>query len=171
MSRLLSPTAAVLLVAAVAAGCTSIGLSTPSGSVVPEQSVCGGVSSDMGGCTFDRHVFTSSTCRDLAVEWARVFDRAVVAVLDGPPDAENGQSVLLRRALVIVTVDLNTRLRELDLRPGCDMPGFLAAAEPEFSARLREGVGAALFDGNPVMTYQDGLDHVKKVLRSIEDHG
>jgi hypothetical protein len=62
------------------------------------------------------------------------------------------------------------RMRELGIVQSCDMPEFLAAAEPQFSQRLRSGVGAALFDGDPVMTYQDWVADVKKVVRMIDQN-
>jgi hypothetical protein len=158
--------AATLLVAVAAASCTS----TPQSSAVPQQSTCGGVSSDIGGCSAERHTFTGSTCRDLAVEWATVLDKAVLRVLDGP-DAEGGnrRSTRLRQALVIATADVNTRLQLLHLEADCDVPEFMAAAEPRFSASLRDRVGAALFDGDPVSTYQDWLADVGRVIRAIDD--
>lgn len=157
---------AAILVVVMAASCTA----SPPGSVVPEQSVCAGISSDMGGCTGARHTFTGSTCTELAIEWAGVLDKAVVAVLDGPAGVDgNGRSVRLRQALVIATADMNMRLQALKLESSCDVPEFMGAAEPVFSERVRDGVGAALFDGIPVSTYQDWLDDVGKVVRSIDD--
>ena len=123
-----------------------------------------------GGCTPGRHTFTGSSCKELAVEWASVLDKAVIAVLDGPESVDaQARSVRLRQALVITTSDMNMRLQALKLEASCDVPEFIAAAEPVFTAKLREGVGAALFDGNPVSTYQDWLDDVGKVIRSIDE--
>lgn len=162
--------AAAVLVAAAAASCTSIAPPTSSGPAVPEQSVCAGISSQLGGCSRERHAFRSTTCPALATEWAEVLDRAIVAILNEPPEVGgNARSVRLRQALVVITSDMNTRLRELNLNAGCDVPEFLAAAEPQFSAALRDGVGDSLFDGNPVMTYRDWLDDVTKVVRVIDD--
>lgn len=61
----------------------------------------------------------------------------------------------LRQALAITTVDMNTRLRSLGIQRDCDLPGFMAAAEPEFSSKLRAEVGSALFDSVPVATWED----------------
>ena len=158
--------AAAVLAGVVAAACAS----NPLNPTTPRQSVCAGVSSDIGGCTADRHTFTGSTCHDLAVEWATVLDTAVLQVLDGPANANGGaRSVRLRQALVITTADLNTRLQALNLEADCDMPEFMSAAEPAFSVAVRERVGASLFDGNPVATYPDWLDDVGRVIRSIDD--
>jgi hypothetical protein len=162
MVKWVKPLCFSMLLAAVAviASCTS---------VQPSATVCGGISSEVGGCTV-RHKFIASTCENLASEWARVLDLAVVAVLDGPDSvAEQGRSVRLRQVLVITTADMNTRLQELDLKADCDLPEFIAVAEPLFSAKLRAGVGGALFDGNPAATYEDWLDDVRKVARVIDD--
>lgn len=157
--------AAMVLVVITAASCTSI----PPGSAVPEQSICNGIPSDMGGCTPGRHTFTGSSCTGLAVEWASVLDKAVIAVLDGPENVNaQARSVRLRQALVITTSDMNMRLQALKLEESCDLPEFMAAAEPVFTAKLRGGVGAALFDGSPA-TYQDWLNDVGKVIRSIDE--
>ena len=156
---------AAMLIVITAASCTA----TPPGSTVPEQSICNGIPSDMGGCTADRHTFTGSSCKDLAVEWASVLDKAVIAVLDGPESVDaQARSVRLRQALVITTGDMNMRLQALNLEASCDVPEFMAAAEPMFTSKLREGVGAALFDGSPA-TYEDWLDDVGRVIRSIDD--
>lgn len=167
MTRPIRRFAAAALVVAVGASCNVAQL--PSGSP-PQPSICAGIPADLGGCAADRHTFTGGSCVELAAEWAGVLDKAVIAILDGPA-AVNGdaRSSRLRQVLVVVTSDMNTRLRALGLADECDAPQFMATAEPLFTARLREGVGAALFDGDPVLTYQDWLDDVGKVLGVIDD--
>lgn len=151
---------------AVIASCTSL----PGASSSPAQTICNGVSSEVGGCTAERHKYTSSTCADVAREWAQVLDRAAVAVLDGPEVvAEQRRSVRLRQALVIASADMNLRIRELRLQEKCDLPEFMAAAEPVFSADLRARVGAALFDGDPIASYEDWLADVQEVARVIDE--
>ncbi len=135
----------------------------------PAQRVCDGISSEVGGCE-PRHSFAARTCSGLAEEWARELDRKITSIVRDPDqDPTQAASVLLRQALVVVTIDMNTRLRGLGLAGECDIPTFLAAAEPHFSVELKEGAGALLFDGNPPTTYQDWLDDVRKVLRMIEE--
>jgi hypothetical protein len=144
----------------------SCGIGGPS----PAQTVCDGVSSEMGGCAPGRHTFTSTSCADLAREWATVVDAAVVGVLDGPKSVNgNARSVLLRLALVITTADLNQRLQALSLQADCDLEEFMAAAEPLFSEKVRAGAGNALYDGDPVATYEEWLADVRKVVRSIDE--
>ena len=131
--------------------------------------MCDGISSDAGGCTADRHSFAATTCADVAREWAVVLDKAVIAVLDGPADVGGeARSVRLKRAQVIVSSDMNNHLRRLGIRDRCDVPEFMAAAEPLFSQGLRARIGTAMFDGNPVMTYQDWLVDVRKVAGVID---
>ena len=134
----------------------------------PRPTVCDGVSDDIGGCTAERHDFTSTTCEDLAREWATVLDRRALAVLNGPEDPNQAVSVRLKQVVVIVTTDMNTKLRELGLAESCDVPAFVAAAEPSFSADLRAKVGAGLYDGDPMATYQDWLADTKRTLAVID---
>ncbi len=136
----------------------------------PTQEVCDGISADAGGCTADRHQFTSSTCADLAREWVSVLDPAVVAILDGPAGVNyEGRSSRLKQAVVIATLDMNTRLRALDLQEDCDAPEFMAVAVPLFSDKVRSGAGNALWDGDPPATFEEWLDDVRRTLRVIDD--
>ena len=140
-------------------------------SVPPAQAqrVCDGISSEVGGCE-PRHSFAARTCSGLAEEWARELDRKVTPIVRDPDqDPNQAASVLLRQALVVVTVDMSTRLRSRGLAGECDVPTFLAAAEPHFSAELKGGVGPLLFDGVPPTTYRDRLDDIRKLLRVIEE--
>jgi hypothetical protein len=124
----------------------------------------------MGGCEPGRHTFTSTTCAALAREWATVFDAAVVGVLDGPEAVnDSARSARLRQALVITMADLNQQLQALSLQADCDLPEFMAAAEPLFSAKVRAEAGNAMFDGDPPATYEEWLADVRKVVRSIDD--
>lgn len=163
LARALAVGTITLLLAATFGACGVVG-STPS------PTVCDGVPSEMGGCAPGRHTFTSTTCTDLAREWATVFDAAVVGVLDGPKSVNgNARSVLLRLALVITTADLNQQLQALSLQADCDLEEFMAAAEPLFSEKVRAGAGNALYDGDPVATYEEWLADVRKVVRSIDE--
>jgi hypothetical protein len=136
----------------------------------PDQAVCDGVSSEVGGCTLERHAFAGETCDALTEEWAQALDGAIVAVLDGPEAVgELGRSVRIRQALIVTTADLNQRLQALQLQAECDLPEFMAIAEPLFSTTLRDGVGAALYDGAPMATYDEWLQDVRNVARSIDD--
>jgi hypothetical protein len=153
--------AGTLLAAAVVAACNA----APQAS--PTQEVCDGISADMGGCTAERHQFTSTTCADRSREWVTILDPAVAAILDGPAGVK--RSIPLKRAVVITTVDMNTRLRELELQADCDVPEFMAVAVPLFSEKVRSGAGSALWDGDPPATFEEWLDDVARTLRVIDD--
>jgi len=63
---------------------------------------------------------------------------------------------------------MSTRLQELGLVESCDIPAFMAAAEPTFTAELRAKVGAGLYDGDPMASYEEWLEDVKRTLRVID---
>ena len=133
------------------------------------QRVCDGISSDVGGCD-PRHSFTTTTCGTLAEEWGLEMDRRIVPILQDPTqDPNQAASVLLRQALVVVTSDMNTRLRSLNLAQDCEVEAFLSAAEPHLSDELKASVGDLLFDGSPRATYEEWLEDVRLVLRMIEE--
>jgi hypothetical protein len=156
--------ASLLAVIALVASCNPFTAASPS------QTVCGGVSSEVGGCTAERHEFTGETCDALAEEWAGALDKAILAVLTGPEVvADQGRSVRIRQALVITTTDMNARLHALGLRDNCDVEEFMATAEPAFSPELRAGVGNALYDGAPPATYEEWIQDVENVARMIDD--
>lgn len=153
---------ALLVVVGLSASCAITG--SPS----PAATVCDGISGDIGGCTAERHTFTATTCEGLAREWATVLDRQVVAILNGPADPVQGVSSRLKQAVVIVTTDMNTKLRDLGLADSCDVPAFIAAAELAFSPDLRAKVGAGLYDGYPMATYEDWLEDTKRTVSVID---
>ena len=81
------------------------------------------------------------------------------------------RSVLFKQALVITTIDMQTRLTEIGLLETCDLPEFMAASEPSFSDRLRADAGGAMYGGggNPPATYAEWLDDVRRTIRMIDD--
>ena len=155
---------ATLLVAVMSiASCNPIGQA-------PTPTVCDGVSSEAGGCNPGRHVFTASTCADLAEEWATALDSAVVALLQSPPVVDQqGRGVRIKQAMVIISVDLNERLRTLGLRASCDVPEVVGIGEPLFSPALRAGVGNAMYDGDPPATYDEWRADLLRSLQVIDD--
>lgn len=156
--------ATLLFVLSATVGCGSDARSSAT------QTICDGISSDVGGCTTERHGFAGSSCAGLAEEWATELDGQIVEILEGPDSvADQGRSVRIRQALVVTTVDMNTRLTELALQADCDVPEFMAAAEARFSETLRAGAGDALYDGDPSATYEEWLQDVRNVVRMIDD--
>jgi len=159
----------VIRIAAILAVVTLIASCNPTSQASPTQTVCDGVSSELGGCTADRHTFTGSTCEELAHEWALVLDPAVRAVIDGPATvAGEGRGPRLKQAVVITTIDMHARMQDLDIESECSAPAFLDVAEPDFSPALRSAVGGAMYDGDPPATYLEWLDDVRRTLRLID---
>ena len=60
------------------------------------------------------------------------------------------------------------RLDELGLRASCGLDEFWPIAEQQFSADLRSGAGASLWDGNPVVTFHDWAVRAKDIVGMIE---
>jgi hypothetical protein len=135
----------------------------------PTQTICDDVSSEVGGCDPGRHEYLGATCDEVAKEWAAVLDEAVLGVIDGPDSVDDeGRSVRLRQAIVITTIDADQHLESLDLAAGCNAEAFLATAEPLLSADLRTKVGGAMYDGDPLVPYEEWLADVRKVVAVIE---
>lgn len=157
--------ARLLALVAVLAAC-DVGITPPT----PAPTVCDGVSSELGGCDpAVRHQYTGTTCEAVGAEWGRVLDRAIVGILKGPEEVGgNARSVRLQQALVITTGDANQHLRRHGLIAECDVPEFLAAGTPHFSADLQSGIGAAHFDGNPMSSFAEWLADVQSVVRIID---
>ena len=151
--------AGLLAIAAVATACGAESGSTPS------PTVCDGVSSEMGGCTLERHDYTATTCDEVAAEWAALVDRQIIATLDGPAVVDGeAHSSRLKTVLVISAVDADAHIETLGLAAPCDVDAFLAIAEPRFTDDLRSRVGAAMYDGEPVVSYEEWLADVEAVL-------
>jgi hypothetical protein len=158
--------ALLLAIVAVSASCNAF-----ASSATPSPAVCAdGISSEMGGCDVPRHVYTGSTCADLAKEWVGVLNSTAGSVVTGPATVgDQAKSVRLHLAMVTSTVGVNARIRELDLAAQCDVPGFMAVAEPLLSPELRSGAGQAMYDGDPVASFEEWLVDLRKVLRVIDD--
>jgi hypothetical protein len=136
----------------------------------PAPTVCDGVTSDAGGCTTERHEFSGTTCDDLAREWGSFVDKLAVAVIAGPDDIRGeAKSVRLKTAVLIASLDMNERMRDLSLRSECDVDGVLRVAEPLFSEALRSGVGGTMYDGDPMVGYDDWIVDVRRSLQVIDD--
>jgi hypothetical protein len=158
------PRQILLLLTAVS---LATGCATAMGS--PTQTVCGGISSQAGGCDPNRHIFVESTCDDLAREWATVVDGRIVGIIDGPEDVGGeARSVRLKQAVVGATIDVNGRMRALDIRVDCNAEAFLDVAEAELSPSLKAGVGSVMYDGDPVVGYQEWLADVERSVRMID---
>ena len=155
--------AGLLAVAVVSASCSDVSDASPS------PTVCDQVSSDVGGCTIERHEYAGTTCDEVATEWGGVMDRLVLGVITGPASVNNeARSSRLRQAIGIAAIDLDQHLESLDPPLSCGVEPILATGQRSFSDDLHAGVGGAMYDGEPVVTFEDWLDDVRSVLRVIE---
>lgn len=153
------------------AGCLGV-QATPSQATPPlnpEPSICNEIPSTFGGCDPDRPVYVGSTCPELAAEWGRDIDKRIVAVIRGPADA-NGSAKSARNidALVLSSMVLNMRLEALGIRGSCGLDEFWPTAEQQFSADLRAGAGAVMWDGDPVVPFDDWATRAKDIVGIIE---
>ncbi len=155
--------AGILAIAVVTASCSNVSDASPS------PTVCDDVSSEMGGCTTERHEYVGATCVAVATEWGGVMDRLVLAVINGPESVNNeARSSRLRQVIGIAAIDMDQHLEFLDPPVSCDLEEVLATGEQAFSDELRAGVGGAMYDGDPVVPYEEWLDDVRSVLGVIE---
>jgi hypothetical protein len=155
-----------LVAVVVVAGCGGAQVTSPANS---EPSICNEIPSTFGGCDPDRPVFAGSTCQGLAAEWGRDVDKRIVGVIRGPADEDgNAKSARNVDALVLSSMVVRMRLDELGIRPSCGLDRFWPIAEQQFSADLRSGAGAILWDGNPVVTFNDWAARAKDIVGMIE---
>jgi len=153
----------VLLVAACS-GQTS----TPS--VDPAATFCDGISADFGGCSPDRPRFSGTSCSDLAAEWGRDVDRRIVELISGPAAIDGkAKSVRSVDVLVLTSLVVTKRLDALGLRASCPMAEFWPIALQQFSAEMKAGAGGILFDGSPIVSFDDWLGRAKEVVGMIDD--
>lgn len=153
----------VVLLAMLFAGC---GLGTPSGT--PE--ICDGMAAEMGGCDEDLPSFTSDSCDGAAREWGRLVDAHVLDIISGPEAVDGeGRAVRLKQAVVLLSALAGRHLDEVGIRDRCDSEPFVEVAEAEFSDTLRAQVGSAMFDGAPVVSYEEWLLDVARIATTIED--
>lgn len=102
--------------------------------------------------------FQSSTCADLATEFATIGDPSLRSVIDGPGRiADEATSVLVSKMQSLLVVAVAERAREAGVIAGCRMPDWLQLAEQGFSAELRRTIGGAAYDANPVISYDAWL--------------
>ena len=153
-----------LLVVILIAGCGPIGAAPPT-----DPSVCDGIPADMGGCDSSRPVFVGTTCEAIADEWVAAIDERVLPIINGPPvEDEMQRSSRISNVLVLSSVVGGMRLDDLGLLDSCDAPTFIEAAKLGFSDELQDGIGATLFDGQPVATRNDWDAALFRAIRIID---
>jgi hypothetical protein len=137
----------------------------------PTPAICDGISAEMGGCSPDRPTFSGTTCEAVGVEFGRQFDKAAVAIIEGPEDTEESKAVRIGNAMSTTASLANSHLRRVGLIKECSASDFLAAAEPEFSDTLRARAGEFLYDGTTVdyATWRTGLLDLLSIIDMEED--
>jgi hypothetical protein len=102
--------------------------------------------------------FQATTCDELATEFWGIGDPSFQSVIDGPDQiADERKSVLMARMQDLLVLSVTQQAREAGVIAECAMPGWLQRAERGFSDALRQKVGAAAYDGDPVITYDAWL--------------
>ena len=135
----------------------------------PTPQICDGIGAELGGCREDLPEYTGADCRAVAEEYGAFLDVEARAVLAGPEGVDGeARSVRLRQAVILLAILAERHLDEVG-RPRCDASEFLEAAEPNFSDELRDGVGAAMYDGRPMVTYEEWLADVETILSVVEE--
>lgn len=156
--------AGTLAIAVVIASCSNVGSAS-----TPSPTVCDDVSSDAGGCSTERYRYVGTTCGEVAAEWGAFMDRLVLGVINGPQSVNNeARSSRLRQVIGIAAIDLDRHLESLKPAVRCSIEDVLAVGEEAFSDELRAGVGGAMYDGEPAVSYEEWLDDVRSVLGVLE---
>jgi hypothetical protein len=102
--------------------------------------------------------FQGSTCDELAAEFGAIGDPSLRAVIDGPEQiADEAMSVLVRTMQGLLVAAVTDQAREAGVIADCTMPEWLQKAERGFTDQLRQTIGAAAYDGNPVISYPTWL--------------
>ena len=154
-----------LLVVIIIAGCGPIAGASPT-----NPSPCDGITADIGGCDSSRPVFVGTTCEAIADEWVAAIDERVVPIINGPPvEGEQQRSSRISDVQVVASVIAAMRLNELGLLDSCDAPTFLEAAKTGFSDELQGGIGATLFDGQPLASRGDWEETLFRAIRIIDE--
>lgn len=102
--------------------------------------------------------FQATTCDDLANEFGAIADPSLRSVIDGPDQiADERKSVLIKHMQVLLAQSATEQAREAGVIANCEMPAWLNQAEDGFTDDLRQRIGTAAYDGNPVIDYEAWL--------------
>ena len=151
----------LVLVASLAGGCSLV-------SATPAPSSCDGVSSGIGGCASGQPTFAGTNCEEVGAEWGQAVDTGIRAVIAEPPVVNGKQkSARINDVMVLAFVRASGQLQATGQLEACTAADFLDAATPAFSDELKQGIGAALYDGSPVASWEQFLAEVQKVIKQL----
>jgi hypothetical protein len=133
----------------------------------PAESLCNGVSTDIGGCG-PTPSFAGTTCSTLAAEFGSEIDRTMLDIINGPASvAGEVRSIRIQHRGIVVTTALTDRMIALGILQRCTMPAFLDQAATAFSADMKARIGAVLNDGSPPATYGEFIDRLGRIMSGI----
>lgn len=136
----------------------------------PATTICDGIAAEFGGCSPDRPDYTGTTCAALAAEWGRDVDQRIFAVVEGPRDADGkAKSVRNTDVLVLTSLVLTRRLDALGMRAACNMDEFWPIAQQQLSDDVKAGAGSIMWDGDPIVPFEDWLARAEEIVRMIDD--
>jgi len=129
---------------------------------------------NLGGCDENQPTYEGTTCEEVGREFGEQLNSPIVDALEGD-DVVDGlaKSGRITNAEYLLVVRANQHLRRLGIVDECAAAALLAAAEPEFSHRLKSEVGPVLSEfQDHEITYEEwraGLLDTLSVVDEDED--
>ena len=153
---------ALIVVASLIAGCEFV--SGPQ----PTEQICDGIPADLGGCD-NPPGYVGATCEALGPEWGKHVNDRLLEIIAGPIVVDGARkSSRIQGFEVLATVRLARHLDRIGLLGECSAAEILAGAETEFAAELRSTIGAELYDGEPMATWEDFEASAAKALSVLD---
>lgn len=119
---------------------------------------CDGLPREIGACAGNRPTYAGATCDSVGSEWGAQLNERVEDALDGSVQRRGASDSVLLLDAEILTIQLaNKHLRDTGLIADCDANDFLRVAESQFSDRARSEVGRIMYEGSPIVGYDDWL--------------
>lgn len=120
------------------------------------------------GCGMHPPTFAGADCPSVGTEIGAQLNARLIEILDGPATAFGvDRSALATSAQVYVADRANFYLREHQLVKACSADALLAAAVPEFSARVQSG--AAILLADPSASFEDWTVSFRRELQVVDD--
>lgn len=144
------------------AGCT--GLASTSA-----PTMCDGIDAEIGGCDPDRPSYVGTGCDAVAIEAGRQLDRRLAAIYAGPDNVnELSKSVRSLNATTLVLGLANQHLRANGDVIRCPAESFVATMTTEFSEDVKRQAGTYIYDGQPVVSYDEFLADLRQIASVVE---